>query len=69
MYHVCCKSDRNHRLVEKGPGGRDPNRIERANKSLSNVKGAWIQQITVDCEDGRIVEWRANMKVTFVIND
>ncbi len=41
--------------------------IKRANKSLQNVEGAWVQQQTVVCKDGEIVEFRVNMKVTFVL--
>jgi flavin-binding protein dodecin len=43
--------------------------IERANKTLKNVKGAWIQEQKVEVEDGRIVAYRVNMKVTFVLTD
>jgi dodecin len=45
------------------------NGIARADKTLENIKGAWVQQITVDCEDGQIREWRVNMKITFVLKD
>jgi dodecin len=43
--------------------------VERANKTLRNVKGAWIkeQQITVDA--GNISAFRVNMLVTFVLED
>jgi flavin-binding protein dodecin len=43
--------------------------IERANKTLKNVKGAWVQEQKVEIEDGRIVAYRVNMKVTFVLTD
>lgn len=43
--------------------------IERANKTLKNVKGAWVQEQTVEVEDGKIVAYRVNMKVTFVLTD
>jgi flavin-binding protein dodecin len=43
--------------------------IERANKTLKNVKGAWIQEQKVEVEDGRITAYRVNMKVTFVLTD
>ena len=41
--------------------------IDRANKTLKNVKGAWIQEQKVEVEGGKIVEYRVNMKVTFVL--
>lgn len=48
--------------VEKG--------IERAHKTLKNVKSAWIenQEVLVG-DNGRIDEYRVQMKVTFVLDD
>jgi flavin-binding protein dodecin len=43
--------------------------IERANKTLKNVEGAWIQEQTVVCDNGKIKAYRVNMKVTFVLTD
>jgi len=43
--------------------------VERANKTLRNVKSAWIKEQQVDVEDGRIVGYRVNMLVTFVLDD
>ena len=41
--------------------------IKRANKTLENVKGAWIHDQKVVVEKGKIIEYRVNMKVTFVL--
>ena len=45
------------------------NGIKRANKTLKNIKGAWVkdQQLTVN--DGKIIEYRVVLKVTFVLKD
>ena len=43
--------------------------IERAHKTLRNVRSAWIKEQQVDVEDGRIVGYRVNMLVTFVLDD
>lgn len=43
--------------------------VTRACKTLKNVKGAWVQEQTVDIENDRIVAYRVNMKVTFVLED
>jgi flavin-binding protein dodecin len=43
--------------------------IDRANKTLRNVKGAWVQEQTVSVENGVIKEYRVNMKVTFILED
>ncbi len=47
--------------IEKG--------ISRASKTLQNVKGAWVNDLKVDVEDGKITRWRVNMKVSFVLKD
>ncbi len=41
--------------------------VSRANKTLQNVKGAWIQDQKIVVENGKITEYRVNMKVTFVL--
>ena len=43
--------------------------VERANKTLQNVKGAWIKEQKVVVDGGKIVEYRVTMKVTFVLKD
>ena len=44
--------------------------IARANKTLKNVKSAWVKdfEVTVD-NKGQIAEYRILMKVTFVLTD
>lgn len=43
--------------------------IERAEKTLKRVTGAWIKEQKVVVEAGQITEYRVNMKVTFILND
>ena len=42
--------------------------IARANETLRNVSGAWIQDMKIEVENGKIVEYRVNMKVTFILD-
>jgi dodecin len=42
--------------------------MAKASDTLENVEGAWIQDIKVTAKNGKISEWRVNMKVTFVLN-
>ncbi len=44
--------------------------LARANKKLQNMKSAWIenQEVMLD-EQGNILEYRVQMKVTFVLID
>jgi flavin-binding protein dodecin len=42
--------------------------IERANTTLRNVRGAWIKEQQIVCNDsGAIKEFRVNMLITFVL--
>jgi len=43
--------------------------IARAEQTLQNLKGAWIQEQKVIIENGKITAYRVNMKVTFVLKD
>ncbi|OPZ95970.1 MAG: hypothetical protein BWY71_02064 [Planctomycetes bacterium ADurb.Bin412] len=43
--------------------------IARASKTVENIKGAWIQEQSVIVEDGKIKEYRTNLKITFVLNE
>jgi dodecin len=43
--------------------------IRRADETLDNVEGAWVQDIKCVVKNGKIAEWRVNMKVTFLLND
>lgn len=44
--------------------------IKRANKTLKNVKGAWVEGQKVSCDsDGRIKEYRVILKVSFILDD
>lgn len=41
--------------------------IERASKTLDEVKGAWVNEMKVEVEGGKIVAYRVNLKVTFIL--
>jgi flavin-binding protein dodecin len=43
--------------------------VARANKTLRNVRSAWIKEQRVDIRDGKIAEYQVNMMVTFVLDD
>ena len=43
--------------------------IKRANKTLRNVKGAWVSNMKVECDKGKITEYRVALKITFVLSD
>jgi len=43
--------------------------VARANKTLRNVRGAWIKEQQVDIENGIVIGYRVNMLVTFVLDE
>jgi len=43
--------------------------VSRATKTLKNVEGAWVQDQKVLVKNGKIVEYRVALKVTFVLAD
>ena len=44
--------------------------VSRANKTLKNVRGAWVKEMDVECgKGGKITEYRVLLKVTFVLAD
>lgn len=43
--------------------------VTRAARTLRNVRSAWVKEQQVDVEDGRVVRYRVNMLITFVLDD
>jgi flavin-binding protein dodecin len=43
--------------------------IKRAGKTVSNIEGAWIKEQKVQVKDGKIIGFRVNMNLTFVLDD
>jgi dodecin len=43
--------------------------IERASRTLEGITGAWVNEMKVDVTDGKITDYRVNLRVTFVLND
>ena len=59
---ISCSSSKSFEdAIEKG--------IERADKTLDKVKGAWVSEMKVEVEDGKVSAYRVNLKVTFVLKD
>lgn len=47
--------------IEKG--------VERANKTLKNLKGAWVKDQEVTIDQGKVTGYKIVLKVTFVLED
>ena len=43
--------------------------VSRANKTLRNVKGAWVKDMEVNVDKGKVTGYKVILKVTFVVDD
>ncbi len=43
--------------------------ISRANKTLKNLRGAWVKDQEVTIEKGKVTGYKVILKVTFVLAD
>ncbi len=43
--------------------------IERASKTIENIRGAWVKEQKVDVENGSVSKFSVTMIVTFVLSD
>ena len=43
--------------------------VTRASKTLDNITGAWVSDQSVKVDNGKVSEYRVNMKLTFILND
>lgn len=41
--------------------------VERANKTLKNVKGAWVKDQEVTIDGGKVTGYKVILKVTFIL--
>lgn len=43
--------------------------LERAGKTVDGIRSAWVKDQQVLIEDGKVVTYRVNLKVTFILQD
>ena len=41
--------------------------IAKVCETVDNVEGAWVNEQKVVVQDGKVVEYRVNLKITFVL--
>lgn len=59
-------------IISSSPEGFDhaiKQGVQRAQKTLKGVQGAWVQDQKIVMDNGSIKEFRVNLKVTFVLQD
>jgi len=42
--------------------------LDRANDTLTDIEGAWVNEMKVVVKGGRVQEYRVSMKLTFVVH-
>lgn len=42
--------------------------IVKAGETVHNIRGAWVDGMQVKVEDGKVVSYRVDLKVTFVLD-
>ncbi|HEU17545.1 MAG TPA: dodecin domain-containing protein [Methanolinea sp.] len=42
------------------------NAVKEASRTIWHIKGVYLKECTAKVENGRIVEYRANVKITFI---
>ncbi len=42
--------------------------IAKAGETVNNIRGAWVNEQKVDVENGKIVRYRVNLKITFIVD-
>ena len=43
--------------------------IQRAHKTIRNIRSAWIKEQQLRLDNGRVAEYQVNMLLTFVLDD
>ena len=56
-------------VSEKGFEDAINQAITRATSTLRGVEGCWVKDMNVMVEDGNIVGYKANVAITFVLED
>ena len=42
--------------------------LKKTSETVKNIKGAWVNEIKVDTDDGgNVTEWRVNLRISFVV--
>ena len=42
--------------------------IEKASKSVNNIKSVWVKDQTVTVKDNKVLEFRVNVKISFSVD-
>ena len=68
-FHVRRSRDRTYLSLEKSFEDAIQVGVSRAVQTLKNVEGVWVANQKCVIKDGKIDEYRVNLKVTFILRD
>lgn len=61
VIEICAESDKSFEdAIAQG--------VRTAAKTVHNVRGAWVQEQKVEVKGDKVVAYRVNLKVTFVLD-
>lgn len=63
---------KNIEITSSSPTGFDDamkGGIQRASRTINNIRGAWVKEQKVEVSDGNVTEYRVTMIVTFVLSE
>lgn len=58
-------------LIGSSPKGWEDaaaNAVKEAAKTIRNIKGVYLKECTAKVEQNRIVEYRSNVKISFIVD-
>ena len=44
------------------------NAIDKASKSVNNIKSAWVKDQSVSVKGNKVIEYRVNLKISFSVD-
>jgi len=53
---------------EKGWEDAAKNAVSQASKSVKNIRSVYINEQSATVQDGKIIDYRVNVKITFEVN-
>jgi flavin-binding protein dodecin len=42
--------------------------IAKASETVKGIEGAWVKDTEVAVRDGKVMEWRVRLRVTFIVD-
>lgn len=61
VIEICAESERGFEdAIQSG--------IATASKSIHDIRGAWVEGQKVEVKDGKVIGYRVNLKLTFVLD-